>query len=165
MSTHSSVPVTSDPDVGLHVARQRRQRAVDPGVLAVIAVGGVVGSEARYALHVWSPGGDGGWPWGTWWANTAGSLLLGALMVVLTELTSPHRLLRPFLGVGVIGGFTTFSTVMVEVPGLMAAGRPGMALGYLVGTAVAALVAVAVGVTVIRVAAAWWHSLRRGRSR
>jgi CrcB protein len=86
-------------------------------------------------------------------------------MVVLTELTSPHRLLRPFLGVGVLGGFTTFSTVMVEVPGLMAAGRPGMALGYLVGTAMAALVAAAVGVIAIRAAAAGWHRLRRRRSR
>ncbi|HST99682.1 MAG TPA: CrcB family protein [Geodermatophilus sp.] len=165
MSTHPSTPVQVDPDVDLHVPQQRQQRAFDPVVLAVIAVGGVVGSEARYALHVWSPGGDGGWPWGTWWANVAGSLLLGALMVVLTELTSPHRLLRPFLGVGVLGGFTTFSTVMVEVPGLMAAGRPGMALGYLVGTAMAALVAAAVGVTAIRAAAAGWHRLRRRRSR
>jgi CrcB protein len=164
MSTHSSVPVTVDPDVDMHVAQQPRQRAFDPLVLAVIAVGGVVGSEARYVLHVWSPGADGGWPWGTWWANVAGSLLLGALMVVLTELTSPHRLLRPFLGVGVLGGFTTFSTVMVEVPTLMAAGRPGMALGYLVGTAVAALVAVAVGVAAVRAAAAGWHRLRRRRS-
>ena len=164
MSTYRRVPVTPDADVDLHVARQRRQRVFDPVVLAVIAVGGVVGSEARFALHAWSPG-DGGWPWGTWWANVAGSLLLGGLMVVLTELSSPHRLLRPFLGVGVIGGFTTFSTVMVEVPGLMVAGRPGMALGYLVGTAVTALGAAAVGVTAVRTAAVGWQRLRRRRSR
>jgi CrcB protein len=147
MSTHPSTPVQVDPDVDLHVPQQRQQRAFDPVVLAVIAVGGVVGSEARYALHVWSPGGDGGWPWGTWWANVAGSLLLGALMVVLTELTSPHRLLRPFLGVGVLGGFTTLSAYSEETRVLLATGHTGLAASYLLGTLAACLLGVVLGET------------------
>jgi len=159
----SSAPVAMDPDVGPPVAR--RQRTLDPAVLGVVALGGVAGSEARYALRLWSPGGDGGWPWGTWTANVTGCLVLGALMVVLTELTSPHRLLRPFLGVGVLGGFTTFSAVMVEAPALLLAGRPGTALGYVAGTAVAALVAVALGASAVRAVAAGWRRLPRRGSR
>jgi CrcB protein len=65
--------------------------------------------------------------------------------------------------VGVLGGFTTFSTAMVEVPELMGAGRPGLALAYLVGTAVAALVAAGVGVAAARTAAGGWRRVRRGR--
>jgi CrcB protein len=150
-----------DPDVDLHVPAQRRTRALDPAVLAVIALGGVAGTEARFALERAFPAGHGGWPLTTFAINLGGSFLLGALMVVLTELTSAHRLLRPFLGVGVLGGFTTFSTAMVEVPQLMGAGRPGLALLYLVTSAVGALLAAALGVLLAR--AVGRLRVRRGR--
>jgi fluoride exporter len=153
--------VAVDPDVDLHVPAQRRTRALDPAVLAVIALGGIAGTEARFALERAFPAADGAWPVTTFAINLAGSFLLGALMVVLTELlTSPHRLLRPFLGVGVLGGFTTFSTAMVEVPDLLRAGRPGFALLYLVGSAVGALLAAALGVLLAR---AVGGRRRRGR--
>jgi len=74
-------------------------------------------------------------------------------MGLLGELRRPHRLARPFLGVGVLGGFTTFSTAMAGVPELLDAGRPALALLYLVGTAVPALVAAAVGAGLVRLAA------------
>ena len=150
-----------DPDVDLHVPAQRRTRALDPGVLAVIALGGVAGAEARFALERAFPAGDGAWPATTFGINLLGSFLLGALMVLLTELlTAPHRLLRPFLGVGVLGGFTTFSTALVEVPELMRAGRPYLALLYLLGSAVGALLAAALGVLLAR---AVGGRRRRGR--
>lgn len=152
-----------DPDVDLHVPAQRR-RGPDLPVLAVIAAGGVLGSEARYALALWSADDAGSWPVATWWTNVVGSFLLAALMVVLTELSSPHRLVRPFLGVGLLGGFTTFSTAMVETPGLIAAGRPGVALGYLFGTAAGTVVAAAAGAAAVRVVGAAVHR-RRGRGR
>jgi CrcB protein len=50
---------------------------------------------------------------------------MGALMVTITELTSPHRLVRPFLGVGVLGGYTTFSTYCVNLQQMLAASRSG----------------------------------------
>jgi len=153
-----------DPDVDLNVTAQRAQRTFGPAVLGVIAAGGVAGSEARYALTLWVGSPAGAWPVATWWINLTGSFLLGALMVVLTELTSPHRLLRPFLGTGVLGGYTTFSTAMVEVPELLQAGRPAVAVLYLVGTAAAALLAAALGSTAVRAAAAGWRRVaRRGR--
>jgi fluoride exporter len=134
-----------DPDVDLHVPAQRQERALDPALLAAIAVGGVLGAEARYALGRLLESSAAGWPWATWLINVVGSLLLGVLMGVTAAQRRPHRLARPFLGVGVLGGFTTFSTAMVEVPGLLGAGRPGLALLYLV-----AVLAAAAGLRAVR---------------
>jgi fluoride exporter len=156
----ASAPV--DPDVEPAAARRRRAGA-DPLVLGVIALGGVLGAEARYALSLWHPAAAGSWPATTWWINVTGSFLLGVLMVLLTELTSPRRLLRPFLGVGVLGGFTTFSTAMVDVQGLLRDGRPVLAMGYLVGTVLAALAAVTAGTVVTRGVAAAGARLRARR--
>ncbi|HEY0401933.1 MAG TPA: CrcB family protein [Blastococcus sp.] len=142
-----------DPDVDLRVPAQRRQRAFDPAVLGVIAAGGVLGAEARYALERAVPSAAGDWPVATFVINVAGSLLIGVLMVVVTELRTPHRLVRPFLGVGILGGFTTFSTAVVEVVALQRAGEPVLGLAYLVGTALSALLAVALGVAATRRAA------------
>jgi fluoride exporter len=130
---------------------------VQPDVLAVIAVGGVIGAEARYGAGLLLPHAADAFPWSTLLVNTLGCLLIGALMVVLTETTAPHRLARPFLGVGVLGGFTTFSTYAVDVQRLLLADRPASAVSYLVGTVAAALVAVWLGATATR------GLLRRGR--
>jgi CrcB protein len=140
--------VAGDPDVDLHVPAQRRE--LDLRLLGSIAVGGVLGSEARYAVARLLDSPVGGWPWDTWLVNVTGSFLIGVLMAVLAGMRRPHRLLRPFLGVGVLGGFTTFSTAMVEVPDLLGAGRPALALLYLAGTAVTALLATAAGVGLVR---------------
>jgi fluoride exporter len=151
-----------DPDVDLHEPAQRATRALDPAVLAALAIGGILGSEARYALGLALPHAAGSWPTATFVINLSGSLLLGALMVVLTDLTSPHRLLRPFLGVGLLGGWTTFSTAMVDVQQLLRTGHALVAGGYLVGTAVAALLAAAVGASAVRLGSAGWRRRRRG---
>ena len=49
---------------------------------------------------------------------------MGVLMVTITELTSSHRLVRPLVGLGVLGGYTTFSTYSVEIHQMLAVGRP-----------------------------------------
>lgn len=91
-------------------------------VLGSISAGGVAGALARHGLSEVFPRDPGGWPWATWAVNVAGCLLLGVLMVLISEVWTGRRLLRPFLGVGVLGGFTTFSTAMVEVQQLVAEG-------------------------------------------
>jgi fluoride exporter len=68
--------------------------------------------------------------------------LIGVLMVLSTEVLPAHRLLRPFLGVGVLGGFTTFSTYAVEFRGLLQPGSVPLAFAYLAGTVICALLAV-----------------------
>ena len=132
---------------------QRRISRRGARVIAVIAAGGVIGSSARYGVTTALPTPRGDLPVATLLVNTSGSLLIGVLMVLIAETWSAPPLVRPFLGVGVLGGYTTFSATTVEVQGLVAAGRPGLALGYLAGTAVAALVAVQLGVTLTRAVA------------
>jgi CrcB protein len=88
----------------------------------------------------------------TFVTNVTGCLLIGVLMVLMTEVWAAHRLIRPFLGVGVLGGFTTFSTYIVEAQHALDAGAARLALVYLAGTLAAALVAVYAGITVTRLA-------------
>ena len=155
MTTQRQAPVEpAGPDVDRPAPAPDRPRDWDPAVLAVIAVGGVLGAETRYGLSVLLPHQPGGWPWATWLVNTSGCFLIGVLMVVITEVTSPHRLVRPFLGVGVLGGYTTFSTAMVDVHQMALAGRPGPALGYLAATVTAAVGAAFAGATATRAAGA-----------
>lgn len=133
-----------DPDVDLHDPSQRAEfRQWD--VLVAIAVGGVVGAEARYGIDEALPHSGAQFPWATLLVNLSGCLVIGALMVLLLELTSPHRLARPFLGVGILGGYTTFSTFAVEAEQLVRADRPGLALLYVTLTAIGCMLAVWVG--------------------
>jgi CrcB protein len=162
-STGSSSRPAVDPDVDLHVPAQQRQRTWDPAVLGAIAAGGVVGAEARYGMSVWLPHQRGQWAGSTWLVNISGCFLIGVLMIVITELASPHRLVRPFLGVGILGGYTTFSTAMVDVQEMAVAGHGGLALGYLGATVAAALVATFLGATLARASGLVWARRHRRR--
>ncbi|WP_323102025.1 fluoride efflux transporter CrcB [Intrasporangium sp. YIM S08009] len=155
-----------DPDVDLTVPAQRREWGAHRYVLPVIALGGVLGACARYGLAQAAPAQPGSIPWTTLSINVSGSLLIGVLMVFVVEVGGAHPLLRPFLGVGVLGGFTTFSTYTSETTVLLHGGHPAVAVAYLVGTPVAALVGVAAGVLLTRAALAARHRLAtRGGSR
>ena len=121
-----------------------RVSARDLDLLAVIAAGGALGSLARWAVGLAAPTTDG-LPWGTFLVNVTGSLALGALMAALLEAGRPGRYLRPFLAVGVLGGYTTFSAFAVESWSLLDDGRSGAALGYLAASVLACLVAVWLG--------------------
>lgn len=114
-------------------------------VLAAVAVGGVVGAEARYGVSLAWPHAGGAFPWATLVTNVSGCLLIGVLMTVVGR-RPVHPLTRPLLGVGVLGGYTTFSTYTVDV--LVTA--PGPALLYLVATPLLAFPAVALGVLATR---------------
>jgi CrcB protein len=120
--------------------------------LGVIALGGGIGAVGRYGLAELWPTRPGAFPWATFTVNVSGCLLIGVLMVLISEVLSVHRLVRPFLGVGVLGGFTTFSTYAAETRGLLAPGTVGLAFAYLAGTVLAALLAVIAGVWLTRAA-------------
>jgi CrcB protein len=122
-------------------------------VLGVISAGGALGALARYGLATAWPHRPGTFPWATFATNVTGCLLIGVLMVLITEVWTAHRLLRPFLGTGVLGGYTTFSTYAVDGQQLMTAGATGTALLYLAATLTAALTATYVGITLTRLAA------------
>jgi CrcB protein len=120
-------------------------------VLGVIAVGGGLGALARYGVETVWPSAPGGFPWATFVINATGCLLIGALMVLVTDVFAARPLLRPFVGVGVLGGFTTFSTYANEVRALLRPGTLPVAFAYLAGTLVAALLAVVVGMALTTV--------------
>ncbi|PZV96455.1 CrcB protein [Micromonospora phaseoli] len=142
-----------DPDVDLGDPRQRAElRGGTVSLLGAIAVGGMLGAVVRHGLAVAFPHPPRGFPWATFTVNVSGCLLIGVLMVLITEAWTAPRLVRPFLGVGVLGGYTTFSTYAIEVQQAVAAGAARTALLYLAGTLVAALASVRVGVTLTRLA-------------
>ncbi|MFJ9467128.1 fluoride efflux transporter CrcB [Streptomyces caniferus] len=111
-------------------------------VIGAVAAGGAIGATARYGAALLWPTDSGAFPWTTLAVNAVGCALMGVLMVVITEVRPAHRLVRPFLGTGVLGGFTTFSTYAVDIQRLTDAGRPAAALAYLAGTVLVALTAV-----------------------
>ncbi|GDY31623.1 fluoride efflux transporter CrcB [Gandjariella thermophila] len=151
MDSDVRVHAAVDPDVDLHIPDQRRELVRTHGaVLLVIALGGGAGALARYGMSQVLPTVPGRFPWGTFTVNVLGCFLIGVLMVLISDVWSTHRLLRPFLGVGVLGGFTTFSTYAVEVRELLRPESVATALGYLVATPVCALLAVLAGVGLTR---------------
>lgn len=137
-------PEVVDADVDLHDPAQRAEtRPHEWDLLLAIAAGGVLGAEARYGIATLMPHASSAFPWATLLTNVSGCLLIGVLMVVVLDLLErPHRLLRPFLGVGVLGGFTTFSTFAVDAERLVDAGRLGTAAAYVAATLVLGQVAV-----------------------
>ncbi|MFF4874563.1 fluoride efflux transporter FluC [Micromonospora sp. NPDC000668] len=136
----------TDPDVDLRVPADRAELpAHRAAVLGAIAAGGVLGTLARAGLQAAFPHHPGGFAWATFGINVGGCLLIGVLMAVLGHLGGGPPLARPFLGVGVLGGFTTFSTYAMDIHQAVAAGAPQIALAYLAATLVGALAAVWVG--------------------
>ncbi|MBG0565144.1 fluoride efflux transporter FluC [Actinoplanes aureus] len=97
---------------------------VDRRALVAVAAGGVLGAVARYGISVAWPGT----PWATWVVNISGCFLIGVLYTAVDR-----RLPRLFLGTGVLGGYTTFSTATVQVA--------EAGLGYLAATLIGTLLA------------------------
>ncbi|MES5820224.1 fluoride efflux transporter CrcB [Streptomyces sp. RG80] len=133
----------------LRTPRQPVARGQAP-VVAVVALGGALGATARYALSLWWPVHPGGFPWATFWTNVVGCAVIGVFMVLITDVWAAHRLVRPFFGTGVLGGFTTFSTYAVDIRKLADSGHPGTGLAYLAATLLAALTAVWLAATATR---------------
>ncbi|MEU3852866.1 fluoride efflux transporter CrcB [Streptomyces sp. NPDC029554] len=122
-------------------------------MLAAVVAGGVLGACARYGATLLWPTVPGAFPWTTFWINVSGSAAMGVLMVLITERTTAHPLVRPFLGTGVLGGYTTFSTYAVDARALFGDGRVVTALLYLAATLAAALFAVWAGAGLTRLLA------------
>lgn len=139
-----------DPDLDPEVATADPSGRLRWSVVAAVSAGGVVGALARYGLGVAFPHGARAFPWATFGINVSGCLAIGVLLVLIAEVWPKRTLLRPFLGTGVLGGYTTFSTYVVEIQHLATARAPGTALAYLAATLLAALAAVYAGLSLAR---------------
>ncbi|MFC1228955.1 MULTISPECIES: fluoride efflux transporter CrcB [Streptomyces] len=147
-------------DLHLHPHPDHTEGSRAP-VVAVVAVGGAVGALLRYgASRVWPNGsdahalwrtGEAAFPWTTLLVNVVGCFLMGVLTVSLKErFVRAPRLLNPFLGTGVLGGFTTFSSYTDDTRRLFENDQAGTAVGYLVLTVAGALAGVSLGVALTR---------------
>ncbi|GCD21678.1 CrcB family protein [Cellulomonas algicola] len=122
----------------------------DPWLVVVVAVGGALGTLARYGLSHAVPD-RGGVPVATLVENVVGAFLLGLLLEALARSgpdTGRRRVARLGLGTGVLGGFTTYSTFALEVADRLADGRTGLALAYALASVVLGVAACAGGVVV-----------------
>ncbi len=112
-----------------------------PAVIGVVALGGAVGALLRWGLEEGFPVEPGAFPLTTLGINVVGSLLLALLPA--SACVRRHALLPPLLGSGVLGGFTTLSTMSEESRALLDGGHTGLATTYLLVTLGACLLGVA----------------------
>ncbi len=109
------------------------------------ALGGAIGAVARWGAAEVLPPTAGGWPWATLLVNLTGCFLLGVLIAVLAARSPEPAWVRPFLAVGVLGGYTTYSTFAVEVVRLVEDGAAVLAAGYVLLSVGGSVAAVALG--------------------
>jgi fluoride exporter len=121
-------------------------------IYVLAALGGGLGALARWALAEALPHSPGAWPWSTLLVNVLGCLLIGVLLAVLLARFPESPWLRPLLAVGVLGGFTTYSTFAVDVVRLTEAGHAVVAVGYVLVSVVGGVAAVLAGLVVTRAA-------------
>ncbi|HEY7948242.1 MAG TPA: CrcB family protein [Acidimicrobiales bacterium] len=122
-------------------------RRSHPAVILAIAAGGCLGALARYELQLAWPVPAGRFPVSTFVINSSGAFGLGLLLsTALARMDSPvWRYLRLFGCVGVLGAWTTMSTVAVESDTLVRGGSAALAAAYLAATMVAGVAAAAAG--------------------
>lgn len=109
-------------------------------ILLAVATGGAVGALGRWGVGLLASGAA----WGTLLVNVSGAFALGLLVVWLSQ-REPHPLLRPFLSVGLLGGWTTYSTFALDAHALGGDSLPGL-LVYLLTTVVLGVGAALCGV-------------------
>lgn len=118
---------------------------------AAAALGGALGALARWGVAEGLPHEPSGWPWATLLVNLSGCLLLGLLLGLVLPRFSSSPWLRPLLGTGLLGGYTTYSTFAVETVQLTEAGRPLLAAAYVLASVAGGVAAAAAGILVTRV--------------
>ena len=112
----------------------------------VVLAGAGIGGLLRYMIGLWIMEKAGGrFPMGTFVINVTGSLLIGVLMTLFTERYQPHPNLRLFLVVGLLGGYTTFSSFEYETLQAMRSGERWLGLLYVTGSVVVGYLAVWLG--------------------
>ena len=133
-------------------------QSLNPSVY--VALGGAIGAVMRYQLSrsfpAFETGGAASFPHATLAANVIGSLAMGVLIGWLArhgEGTAASENLRLLLGVGVLGGFTTFSSFSLEVISLIERGQPGLAAIYAGISVAAGVAALFLGLILMRGAA------------
>jgi CrcB protein len=125
---------------------------MQPEFILVVAIGGALGSVARYVVGIESGrlfGTD--FPWGTLIINVSGSLLIGVFAGLFAAKWSLPQTTRVFLVVGICGGFTTFSTFALDVWYLIERGQSLASLGYVLASVILSTLALVGALHLVRV--------------
>jgi fluoride exporter len=119
--------------------------------ILVVGLGGFCGAIGRYALSGWAQRLSGSeFPWGTWTVNVVGCLAIGSLMGLTdTRLALPPEA-RLFLGIGLLGSLTTFSTFGYETIELLRGSQLGLAVGNAAANLIVGCGAVYIGRILVR---------------
>jgi len=133
----------------LWLPRHRRPRP-EWDVLGAIAAGGALGGLARWGIENAFAAPPDTFPWATFIVNISGSFALSFLLVLIVEVFPPSRYARPFIAVGFLGAYTTFSTWMIEADQLVSHGEAQLGVGYLFASMFAGFAAVSFGLIIGR---------------
>jgi CrcB protein len=154
----SDLPI--DPDLAVDA---RSRPTIEANVVVAVFLGGCVGGLARYAIgRHWSTG-SGVFPWATFWINVSGAFALAVLVVLVADARRPRWYLRPVLGTGFLGAYTTFSALVTSVDLLGAHGHVGIAVAYAISSLLTGSASVLLGFLLARWIAAP-HQPRETRS-
>jgi len=111
----------------------------------LVALGGAVGASLRYGTGVFLFKPSSGFPWTTWWINIFGCLLAGIFFAYSQKFPVLQNEARLFLMVGILGGFTTFSSFGLETFQLLKHGQIALALGYAISSVITGIIVLALG--------------------
>ena len=120
------------------------------GIIAAVALGGGIGSVARYFVAqiqspIWT-----GFPYGIFLVNVSGGFVMGVLVELMALKFSVSPEVRAFLTTGIMGGYTTFSTFSLESALLIQKGAIATASAYVVGSALLSILALFCGLWLVR---------------
>jgi len=115
------------------------------GLLLAVFAGGAIGTISRYELDAHHPIAPGHFPWATLLINLSGSFAIGLLVPLVDRITPRAPLARPFLIVGLLGGWTTYSTLAVEATLLAKDGAIANFFAYLAATVIGGVALVVAG--------------------
>jgi fluoride exporter len=132
------------------VTRALRGLPLDRQELAAIFAGGFLGAIARAALAQSLVTRPDQWPWATFIVNMLGATLLGYFITRLQERLPPSLYRRAFLGTGICGALTTFSTVMVELAKMLEDSHPLLALAYAAASVTGGFAAIFLSTKLVR---------------
>lgn len=116
--------------------------------LLPVMAGGAIGAALRFLVGSALPS-RGGWPWATFAINLAGGFAMGLLIAALLR-GSVSDTVRLFAGVGILGGFTTFSAFSLESFQMIERGQYGLAGGYALASVIGSIAALAAGYAMVR---------------
>jgi CrcB protein len=116
----------------------------------LVMTGGAIGAAARFGLARAIPHMQAGWPWPTFLANVLGGLLMGIVAAYVVRSGAVDENIRLFAGVGLLGGFTTFSAFSLEMAQMIERGEMALAGGYALASVLLALAALFAGLALGR---------------